>query len=597
MSQENQQVNQQEPNQNKDYGKFVEQLKQIVGDANCITDSKLNERFRKGIRYGGGDALAVVRPSRLAQYYRVAKLCYEYDVIMISQAANTGLTGGSTPFGDYDRPVIVVNTLKMDQFTFINNNTQVLASAGATLFRLEEELGKIGREPHSVIGSSCIGASVIGGICNNSGGALVQRGPAFTEYSCYARINEDGEFEFHNNLGLKFEEGLTPEQILDLIQDGAVNKFSIDETVQKRASSTDYKDKVVLVDEDSPARYNADPERLKESSGSAGHLVVFAVRLDSFEKPKVNQVYIISSNDINVLTDVRRASLTEMKNGLPISGEYIHRDAYNIGKIYGKDTTFFLDKIGTKYLPKLYALKAWYDRIFSKFLPSSDRFLQAFSKLLPNLLPESFEKANEKYEHHLILNVGGQELIDETTAWLEKYFAEYQDSQFIKCNNREAKIAMLHRFSIAGAAIRYRECHSKEIDICAIDVALRRNDRDWFEKLPKEIDDKILVKLYYGHFLCHVFHQDYLVKLPHKALEVEEEILATLYARGAEYPAEHNVGHLYHAKETLEKHYKDCDPTNSFNPGVGKLAKYKFWAKEKSHSCGCGCQYGDRQGH
>jgi D-lactate dehydrogenase len=41
-----------------------------------------------------------------------------------------------------------------------------------------------------VIGSSCIGASVIGGICNNSGGSLVQRGPAYTEMSLFARLTK-----------------------------------------------------------------------------------------------------------------------------------------------------------------------------------------------------------------------------------------------------------------------------------------------------------------------------------------------------------------------------------------------------------------------
>jgi D-lactate dehydrogenase len=53
-----------------------------------------------------------------------------------------------------------------------------------------------------VIGSSCIGASVIGGICNNSGGSLVQRGPAYTEMSLYARIDENGKLTLVNHLGL-----------------------------------------------------------------------------------------------------------------------------------------------------------------------------------------------------------------------------------------------------------------------------------------------------------------------------------------------------------------------------------------------------------
>lgn len=39
--------------------------------------------------------------------------------------------------------------------------------------------------------------------------------------------------------------------------------------------------------------------------------------------------------------------------------------------------------------------------------------------------------------------------------------------------------------------------------------------------------------------------------------------------RHAEYPAEHNVGHLYHAKPSQVNHYRSLDPSNSFNPGIG----------------------------
>jgi D-lactate dehydrogenase len=50
-------------------------------------------------------------------------------------------------------------------------------------------------------------------------------------------------------------------------------------------------------------------------------------------------------------------------------------------------------------------------------------------------------------------------------------------------------------------------------------------------------------------------------------------MLALFDARGAEYPAEHNVGHLYKAKPDLVAHYQCCDPTNSFNPGIGKTSR------------------------
>ena len=47
--------------------------------------------------------------------------------------------------------------------------------------------------------------------------------------------------------------------------------------------------------------------------------------------------------------------------------------------------------------------------------------------------------------------------------------------------------------------------------------------------------------------------------------------------RGAEYPAEHNVGHLYNAKPALVCHYKCLDPCNCFNPGIGRTSKYMHW--------------------
>ena len=50
-------------------------------------------------------------------------------------------------------------------------------------------------------------------------------------------------------------------------------------------------------------------------------------------------------------------------------------------------------------------------------------------------------------------------------------------------------------------------------------------------------------------------------------------MLAQLDARGAKYPAEHNVGHLYKADDNLSEFYDSLDPTNTFNPGIGKTSK------------------------
>jgi D-lactate dehydrogenase len=112
----------------------------------------------------------------------------------------------------------------------------------------------------------------------------------------------------------------------------------------------------------------------------------------------------------------------------------------------------------------------------------------------------------------------------------------------------------------------------------ALDIALRRNDHDWFERLPPDIAESVIHPLYYGHFLCHVFHQDYIIRKGQDVHAIKNRMLELLNARGAEYPAEHNVGHMYAAKPALRDFYRALDPCNSFNPGIGKTSKKRHWA-------------------
>jgi D-lactate dehydrogenase len=141
----------------------------------------------------------------------------------------------------------------------------------------------------------------------------------------------------------------------------------------------------------------------------------------------------------------------------------------------------------------------------------------------------------------------------------------------------------------AGAAIRYRDLHPDQVeDIVALDIALRRNDREWLEKLPEDLEQGIIKKIYYGHFICHVFHQDYIVRKGVDTLALEHRMWELLDERGAEYPAEHNVGHLYPAKPALAAHYRQLDPCNTFNPGIGQTSKLRRWRVETDrHPAAC----------
>ena len=551
-------------------------LSKVLGSENIQTQANKTEHYRTGWRSGGGSALAVLFPQNLSAFWHALELCVEADCIMIMQAANTGLTEGSTPSSDgYDRDIVIFNTLAMDDLVVLEQGKQVLSFPGTTLHKLEKTLKPLARAPHSVIGSSCLGASIVGGVANNSGGALVKRGPAYTELSLFARVDEKGQLHLVNHLGIEL--GETPEEILKNLMTGnfAHNNLVTD----KSASATDYEGLLRDVDADTPSRFNADTSKLYEASGCAGKIAVFAVRLDTFEVPNQEQTFYIGTNDPKTLSDLRRHILSEFQN-LPEVGEYLHREIFDIAEKYGKDTFLSIQHLGTDRLPKLFALKGRLDATFKKwrFMPSNftDKVMQLASYLFPQHLPKRMLEFRDNYEHHLILKMsdGG---IAEAKQFLKSYFTQNpQAGGYFECTPDEASKAYLQRFAAAGAAIRYQALHEDKVgDILALDIALRRNDFDWVEQLPEDIASQVDKRLYYGHFFCHVFHQDYVLKKGADAKKVKAQMLALLDSRGAKYPAEHNVGHLYEAEEDVKAFYRTLDPTNRFNPGVGKMEKHK----------------------
>ena len=557
--------------------KLVQDLKSIVGDKYILTAKWNKQQFSKGWRYGEGEALAVVKSGTLLEIWKILKICVKADVIVIMQGANTGLTGGSTPYGsDYDRPIIIINTMRIDNIHIINSGKQIVGLAGSTLYDLEKKLEPFEREPHSVIGSTSIGASIVGGVCNNSGGSLVKRGPAYTELALYAKVNQNGELELVNELGINL--GSNEEEILNNLQNRNYNKSDIIQS-NKLASDNEYSNIVRQIDSNLPARYNADKRLLHGVSGSAGKVAVFAVRLDTYSIPKKNQVFYVGSNNSDIFWEIRRDILSKFKT-LPTSGDYLHRDCYDAAKKYSKDTFVVIEKLGTNFLPTLFELKRKVDLLSKKikFLPDklSDKIMQFLSKLWPNHLPKRMEQFRNKYEHHWVIEMS-DDGIEEAREYFNEFFKN-KEGDFFECTKKEAEKSILHRYVAASAIGRYHALNeNKTGGMLSMDIAFPRNEKDWFEKLPSEINDLLDTKFYYGHLFCHVLHLNYIVKKGVDVEELKRKLLKTYDIRGAEYPAEHNVGHEYFAKPSLIEFYKKLDPTNFFNPGIGKTSKRKDW--------------------
>ncbi|MDO4897560.1 MAG: FAD-binding protein, partial [Moraxella sp.] len=127
---------------------LIQTLTNIVGKSHVLTRPAQMERFTHGYRFGQGRALAVVEPATLLEYWQVLKACVSADVVIICQASNTGLTGGSTPT-DTDRDTVVISVMRMKGIRLINHAEQVVCLPASTLNELEQKLAPHGREPHS----------------------------------------------------------------------------------------------------------------------------------------------------------------------------------------------------------------------------------------------------------------------------------------------------------------------------------------------------------------------------------------------------------------------------------------------------------------
>ena len=152
---------------------LLDQLRQIVGAANVLTEGDLSAWELDWRRRERGRALAVVRPGSTAEVAATVKACAAAGVAMVPQGGNTGMVVGSTP--DASGTQVVLSLTRMNKVRTLDaGNLTITVEAGCVLQSLQETCEQAGFLFPLSLASE--GSCTIGGnLGTNAGGTQVVR--------------------------------------------------------------------------------------------------------------------------------------------------------------------------------------------------------------------------------------------------------------------------------------------------------------------------------------------------------------------------------------------------------------------------------------
>jgi FAD/FMN-containing dehydrogenase len=152
---------------------LLEQLRQIVGAPNVLTEGDLTAWEQDWRKRERGRALAVVRPASTPEVATVVKACAAASVSMVPQGGNTGMVVGSTP--DASGTQVVLSLTRMNKVRSLDaGNLTITVDAGCVLQSVQETCEQAGFLFPLSLASE--GSCTIGGnLGTNAGGTQVVR--------------------------------------------------------------------------------------------------------------------------------------------------------------------------------------------------------------------------------------------------------------------------------------------------------------------------------------------------------------------------------------------------------------------------------------
>lgn len=547
---------------------LLDQLRSIMGPEHVLTGSAASP-FSKGIRIGKGEALAVCQPGSLREAADALKACVTANVAVIPQGKNTGLTGGSVPRSELcDRPTVIINMNRLTKIIPIGD--QMLCLAGAGIYDLSKVAASRGRESHSILGSIFLNPSVGAGVAFGSGGTQIRKGPAYTERALWCRVNDKGEVELVNTLGIN---AASNEDLFAKIESGSltVADLSGEHALLPASNAVQYSQHVCKLDEE-VARYNADTSGI-EPCRSEGKVMILATLHDTFPCPTEKRTLWVTCGSMEEAQLLKREVLMVSAEDLPISCEYMDRDCFDVIDSAGRAICFAIDLVGIgETLSQFWSIKTWVENMplpFFDILP--DKVMYWFNNFLPTPLPRDLYLLGKSYNHHLLITVAdyGQGSLKRTEERLQRFLAEHKDVVVHECKKDELNKVTYFRFAAAPAFRTW--CVGRGFNGLSVDYALPKNSLDLPSYKTLTGLHAPLVRMRYAHLGCNVVHEDVAFRPEVDVHECKHQMKAEVEQMGGRLPAEHGHGTEYDAPPSIQERWMRIDPTNAMNPGVGGL--------------------------
>jgi D-lactate dehydrogenase len=581
-------------------------LTRIVGADNVI-DGRINSfasiPFLKGARMGSGRALCIVTPTRLHQVIDCVEAIVDADCAVLAQGKNTGLTGGSVPHtGENSRPTVVLSMKHLDRLFPIDDGKRVVCLAGVGLASLQHFLDEYfpDRESHSVLGSTFLNPTTAAGVAFGSGGTQCRKGPAYTERALYLKVTtnkwKENIVEVVDTLGIKnfeqkeMEEGRARKMDsvayrIDTwsryIHEGLERDMRYTKKgVETPASDKDYTKRLCRHDSQ-VSRCNADT-RGPELNRSEGKVIILATVHDTFPKPKQTKTFWLGFDSLETALAFRREVCLDNPTDIPISVEYMDRDAFDVVDRSGRVLGMTIKLVGTT---SSIVAKLWGVKLFIEALPFAgaplivDKFLHMVNPVVPPILPKKVREIGLEMDHHVALTVGdfGDGSMDRILDRLQNFASKHGKEKLAihECSS-SSEVSSLTAFRFSAAPAFRTWCVGEGAQGFSVDYALPK--KGGAEPPLDTSVGKPLKRMRYSHFGCNVVHEDLAYGLEVDIDKAKHALKDTVELKcGGKLPAEHGHGTEYKAPPETQERWKKMDPLNVLNPGVGGLSeKYRY---------------------